>query len=295
MSRDCERWEGRLDAYLADELSDGERRDFLDHADACERCATLLALVADDLPELAASDAPDLISPVMAVTSGPACARAEALLGRRPDGDLTEREAVLLEGHLDGCGACSALAEALAAALPTLRELAAPPLDERFTYDVLRATRTSRSRKRAGAMSRLADRLGAWWGLQIERPRFAWEAAFVATVVAALLFAMPFSPARRAPARALAAVQASPAWMVDTAGRALAAAGDLLATIGDDLATRRSRTSPDRADLRRHGRQLGDALLHADPGAAGASLKAVAVDVDRMWDTWRAAAPDTLR
>ncbi|MBK6899556.1 MAG: zf-HC2 domain-containing protein [bacterium] len=287
MNTRCTAWEALLDAYLGGDLDGRDEAFFQSHAAACDRCRDLLRLVSDDLPALADPAEAQLADGVIAVTSGPACGRAEALLGARPDGNLSADETLLLQGHLDHCRACADLAVTLEAALATVRELAEPELDPSFTYDVLRATSATRARKRSGALPRLTDRLGAWWQGQAARPQFAWEAAFAATVVLVLLFGTPLSPARRAPARALAAVQASPAWMIDTAGELTGAAGTGIGVARRDVTERRNRTAPDRADLLRHSREAGAALLHGDLDTAAKRLHSAGGDLARLWDVWR--------
>lgn len=293
MNTRCTAWEALLDAYLDGALDGNDEAFFRSHAAACDRCRDLLRLVSADLPALAVEDeAPRLADSVIAVTSGPACGRAEALLVARPDGGLSADEALLLQGHLEHCPPCTDLARALDVALATVRELAEPELDLAFTYDVLRATSATRTRKRGGALPRLADRLGAWWQGQAARPQFPWEIAFAATVVLVLLFGTPLSPARRAPARALAAVQASPAWMIDTAGELTGVAGAGIGAVQQDVTERRNRTAPDRADLLRHGREAGAALLHGELDTAAARLRAVGGDLTQLWRDWRGGEPD---
>lgn len=287
MNTRCTAWEALLDAYLGGGLADDDAAFFRSHAAACDRCRDLLRLVSADLPALAGEEAPRLADSVIAVTSGPACGRAEALLGARPDGGLSADESLLLQGHLDHCRACADLALTLESALATVRELAEPELDPAFTYDVLRATSATRARKRGGALPRLADRFGAWWQGQAARPQFAWEVAFAATVVLVLLFGTPLSPARRAPAKALAAVQASPGWMIDTAGDLTGVAGERIGGVRQDVTERRNRTAPDRADLLRHGREAGAALLHGDFDTAAQRLRAAGGDLTRLWRDWR--------
>lgn len=287
MNTRCTAWEALLDAYLGGGLAADDAAFFRSHAAACDRCRDLLRLVSADLPALAGEEAPRLADSVIAVTSGPACGRAEALLGARPDGALSADESLLLQGHLDHCRACADLALTLESALATVRELAEPELDPAFTYDVLRATSAARARKCGGALPRLADRFGAWWQGQAARPQFAWEVAFAATVVLVLLFGTPLSPARRAPAKALAAVQASPGWMIDTAGDLTGVAGERIGGVRQDVTERRNRTAPDRADLLRHGREAGAALLHGDLDTAAQRLRAAGGDLTRLWRDWR--------
>ena len=297
MTRDCERWDARLDDFLAGRLDASEETLFLAHADFCPRCGDLLRLVGADLPDLGDAEdsaVPDLTADVMAATSGGSCERAAELLARRPDGDLSERDGALLDAHLAHCDDCCELARTLAWVLPTVADLADPELDAAFTYDVLRGTALYRERKRAGVLGRFGDRVRSWWGGQVRRPQFAWEVAFGATVVLVLLFGTPLSPGRETPARVLEVVRAGPDWILERAGNAVGAVGDLLSDLHADLETRRNRTAPDRSDLKRHGQEMGASLLDGDLDAAGEDLGAVREDFGKMWKNWRASRPDSL-
>jgi predicted anti-sigma-YlaC factor YlaD len=294
MRIDCMKWRELLDAHLEGALAAEARQDFLDHMDFCDECRELHLLVAADLPELSDVDTPDLAVDVLAATTGGACRRAEELLGRRTGGDLTEMQGCLLDAHLEHCTPCSELARTLAWVLPALGELAAPVLDGAYTYDVLRATSAARARKRAGHVTRSLDRVQAWWGEQIQRPQFAWEVSFAATVALVLVFGTPYSPAREAPARALEVVQASPGWIVGAVRELVGDAGEGIADLKTGLDDRRNRTAPDRSDLRRHGRNLGESLLQGDLPEASVDLKSVRGDLDKLWETWRRGDLDTL-
>lgn len=297
MNGHCERWQALLDGFLAGRLDAADRTFVLGHADGCESCRDLLKLVSADLPELGDPDglqAADLTGAVLAATTGPACARAEILLAERPDGTLKERDAALLDDHLDHCDACRELALTLTWVMPAVAELAEPELDPAFTYDVLRATAAVRARKRAGRLVRLGDRARAWWDDQTRRPLFALEAAFAATVLLVLFVGTPLSPARETPAKALQVVRAGPVWVLDQAGQAVGAAGELVGDVKEDIDGRRNRTAPDRSDLKRHGKALGSSLLRADFDEAGDDLRAVREDMKKMWENWRHSRPDSL-
>lgn len=290
----CEHWRDLLDAHLAGTLAAEDLGPFLDHLDDCEACRELHALVAADLPELTDVDAPDLTGGVLGATSGSACGRAEALIGARTDGALTETEGRLLDAHLEHCPTCAELASTLSWVLSSLEQLAAPELDTAYTYDVLRATSSARARKRAGLLPRFGDRTQAWWSQQIQRPQFVWEAAFAATVALVLVFGTPVSPAREAPARALRAVQASPGWVVDAIHELVGDAGEGIVDLKEELDDKRNRTAPDRSDLRRHGAKLGESLLQGDLSGASDGLQVVRDDLSKLWETWRLSEPDSL-
>nr|MBC8422951.1 zf-HC2 domain-containing protein [bacterium] len=152
MNGHCERWQALLDGFLAGRLDAADRTFVLGHADGCESCRDLLKLVSADLPELGDPDglqAADLTGAVLAATTGPACARAEILLAERPDGTLKERDAALLDDHLDHCDACQELAPTLTWVMPAVAGLAGPELDPGLSYDLLRPTAAARAPHRA--------------------------------------------------------------------------------------------------------------------------------------------------
>jgi hypothetical protein len=139
----------------------------------------------------------DLTRRILAATSGPACARAEALLAERSDDPL-------LAGHLGRCAPCRELAAALAWALPALPALAERDPGRAFTAAVL--ARTSR-RPASGLVPRLERAALAAMAL-VQRPRFALEAGWVGATLVAILIWSPIAPSGTA-GQAVAAVQSS--------------------------------------------------------------------------------------
>lgn len=157
-----------------------------------------------DPPGLLKTELEDLLAGVLARTTGPVCGRAHELL---PAEGLPETDRRLLALHLEGCAECRALAAALAALaedLPALAEMAPEP---GFAEDVL--ARTSRAAPAVPALERWARRLagglsGNWAALAggwrrtsavwVRRPRFAWEAAFLLTLVLSPVFAAAGAP-----------------------------------------------------------------------------------------------------
>jgi hypothetical protein len=290
MTMHCHQWDALFDDWRDGRLDPTAAEACRAHAAGCSRCADVLALFEDDA--LGADDLHgqvDLLSGVLARTSGSACGRARDLMGARPDGDLDDESVAMLAAHLEHCSECAALDGILAWAMPAVRELAEPEPDPAFTFDVLRATSAARHRRRSGAIYRVRERAVAWWETQISRPQFAWEAAFVATVLAVIVFGTPLSPARNTPRKALEAVEAGPGWMIGRAGSVVGAAGEAVVELKADIDRRRDLTAPNRADLRRHSGNLGEAVFDADADAARAELDRIRDDIDELWKTWRAA------
>lgn len=195
---DCRELEDRLEALVDGVLDDSERQRCARHLESCPRCRELTE------PLAAAAPPPeDLLGAVLARTCGSPCGRAESLLGDWLDGGLTGADRELLAAHLGSCGGCRALAAAmtrLAAELPALAELRP---GAGFVDAVLAATLPVRARLRRW--------WSAIWPRWVRRPRFASEAAFIATLVLVLVVAMPGSPLEAVPSRALDLAQTDPA------------------------------------------------------------------------------------
>lgn len=195
---DCRELEDRLEALLDGVLSELERRRCERHIEGCRPCRELAE------PLAGAAAPPDgLLEAVMARTSGPACDRAEALLGGWMDGELVGAERALMAEHLDACAGCRSLAaalERLARELPRLAELRPGP---GFVEAVLRATLPARVRLRRW--------WAAAWPRWVRRPRFASETAFVATTILLLVGIVPGSPLAALPSRALDLARGNPA------------------------------------------------------------------------------------
>jgi anti-sigma factor RsiW len=193
----CRELEGRLEALLDGELNEGERRRYARHLEGCPSCRELAE-------PLAVSAAPpdDLVDMVLARTSGSPCSQAERLLCDWLDGEIAGADRELVGGHLDSCDRCRSLAAAmvrLEVELPALVELRPEP---GFVDAVLAATLPVRVRLRRW--------WAAVWPQWVERPRFASEAAFVATMVLVLVFATPGSPLEAVPTKALDLARTDP-------------------------------------------------------------------------------------
>lgn len=186
---DCDLILERLDDLLEGRLSAAERDALELHLRDCPCCRELAALVGDELGRLAVKPPAGLADSILQRTSGSTCGSARARLCGYVDDEIGQVDRELVRLHLEGCEPCSALAGALALLATDLPALAGAEADERFVAGVLE--RTSGRRRPA---RRWAARLAAAWGETVRRPRFAWEAAYVATFVLALLFVTPASP-----------------------------------------------------------------------------------------------------
>jgi hypothetical protein len=201
---------------------------------------------------LSASEQEDLIRAILRRTIGSACSRARPHLAAPAGAPRDPILAALLASHVEHCADCARIAETaerLDALLPSLR--AEEPGDG-FEEQVFAATVHAARRRRRGA---LLD-----WRPVVLRPRFALEAAYVATLllwlakpIVAPLVASPRWGEVQHVARAVPDAVAGPAvaavWTqsragleasrrasLETLGVTQAAAAETLSTLGSTIA-----------------------------------------------------------
>jgi hypothetical protein len=201
--------------------------------------------------------------------------------------------------HLEHCERCSALHATLLwldHELPRLAELEPGTL---LTRAVLEATAPLRRRRRGPL-----EHLRQWWRRAQTRPRFAWEAAYIGTLVLVLLFGTSISPFRQVPQEALAILRVEPVAaitgtsrrLIDLHGavgavgsRAWDATGQRLVeraeAWGGGYAERHPGLAENVANLRAHSSALRGSLRAWD--FAGSSLLASEVGHD-LGGIWRA-------
>jgi anti-sigma factor RsiW len=227
----CERTQNLLFDYVDGSLDAAGREHVVSHLESCTVCAALVA----SLEQESADE--DLTRAVLSRTSKNGCEQSGERLPDWIDGSLDAFDAELVSGHVAHCEECAALAavmRTMSADLPALAEvetdgsftddvLAAtsarlpawvePTLaafaevepDERFLDDVMAATA-----HRQSPAVRWAARVEAWFGTLVQRPRIAWEGAYVMSVVLVLLVSFPGSPLAAMPQKALELVQTDP-------------------------------------------------------------------------------------
>ena len=181
---DCRDFEDRLDVFEAGLLPSEDQAGAWEHVRACLRCRTLLALVRGESNVLEPEAGNDLALAILHRTSGAACLEAVERLCDCVDGALgtDDQEIVLL--HLAHCPECGSLAETLVELSRNLPDMAALEPDAQFTGDVLRATAGVR-------WNRPRFDLQAWWNRLMCRPRFAWEVAYLGTLLILLALGNP--------------------------------------------------------------------------------------------------------
>lgn len=248
------------------------------------------------------------LSDVLARTSGPACGRALDLLPGLTDGELGDLDRRLVQGHLEHCPQCLAAAVVLGWLGGALDSMAVVDPGEAFTRRVLARTSGAAAieaeRRRLTGAAGLMDRLGRWWEERIQRPAFAMQAAYAATVVLVLLTAAPGAPLKQLPGQALELVQAGPDES-SVVGRALGGAGGWVESrtgavvdtgrgglasgwgrVRASWTARTTRTAADRVALRAQVGNMIDQAGRGRLGQAGYRLWEAGKAFGSFWNHW---------
>ena len=224
MDRRCKHLQPLLPEWVDGALETGRATELAAHVGSCVECSALVEVLRRDLANEGGISDPALTSAILEHTSGSPCARALDQLVDYSDGGLESAPRELMGLHLEHCPHCSpvgAVLQWMPTVLEEMRELAP---DENFLAEVLAATVGGEveaeldemtaepgrwSRGLAALDRRLEQLLVGARGLTA-RPMFTVEAAYVATVVAALLVATPASPYKELPRQALDWLQGRP-------------------------------------------------------------------------------------
>ena len=214
---DCLHFTNRIEALVDGAMPEDERLRAAAHAAGCPDCRALLASMQEAFaPEIAAPG--DLTEAILAQTSGPACGRAQSLVGDLIDGALDSADQDLCDAHLRHCPTCTAILTALVRLAEDLPSFAALPPDPPLVDDILVLTRPGRP----------------WWtvfrertrktGLRLlARPRIAWEAGYVAAMLVWLICGASWSPLRGTALEAQALVERSASGAQAAGARSVAA------------------------------------------------------------------------
>ena len=241
----CAEFQERLFEWLEGQLEAVEVERMRSHAAGCLRCRELEELATGDagLPVIEPPD--DMIASIMAQTTGGACDRALLLVSERLDmaaasevgtasgvGTASRAESdPLLEMHLESCPECARLAGALERLQRELPAMAEMQPDPGFVGDVMAATVGAAVPERAlapvqaatptpGFVSRpafdwrewvqslpLAARVSVFLERLAQRPRLAFEGAFVGTLAFVLVLGLPTAGVAELPSRLMAEVR----------------------------------------------------------------------------------------
>lgn len=258
----------------------------------------------------------DFIRNVLDRTSGSPCLRAEDLLPGLVEHRLEDLGRQLVQAHLEHCPGCRAVALALGWLGDLLPGLATIDPGDAFTARVMARTsgalNPAEKAVRAGATigpAGLMDRVGRWWEKQILKPQFALQFAYVATVILVLLTALPVSPLRGTPEKALQVVQAGPGtlpmvgqaqdWAEERASAILsrprAAITGQWEAVQEGISLRYRNSEDARTALGEHLKGAGDRLKAGELGEAGYALMQAAGSGRQVLHDWWPAESDTTR
>jgi predicted anti-sigma-YlaC factor YlaD len=198
---DCARFDRRLDELLDGSCTASEWKAAEEHARGCARCGLLLDGLAGVGEQQDASEADGLSAAVIARTSGNTCGAARDRLGDLVDRQLGEFDRELVEAHLSRCQACRELAGALALASDVLPSFASLEVPFALLPSVLAVT------SRRPPVPALGDRLAGWFERLAARPRFSLEAAYICTLLIALVFGNPVAAFKETSARGVSYAQ----------------------------------------------------------------------------------------
>lgn len=260
----CREFQRHLEAFVGGTLVPGVERDLHDHLRACAHCREMERLVRQSLlvPEVAPPD--DLTAAILDRTSGSPCVRSRELLCDYTDGRLGQIDTDLVRLHLETCDGCRAIAVALALLAEDLPAMARLSPGEDFVADVVASTVPAPV---------VETPKPSWWERLVERPRLAWETAYVGAFVLWIVFSLPIPAVRAVPEKALSFVTGNP---VETLrepttelGRGLwgatgAKGVETVRNVKTGIVERYARTGEARDDVRRHGTELGEAVKTLD-------------------------------
>jgi hypothetical protein len=185
----CSGFEERFERFREGKLTPEDCRAVEEHLLACAYCRELMEIASEGLSFPALDPPQDLTPSILERTSGPACRRAHEHLCDYVDGKLEAGYGEILALHVAHCGDCSKLAASLAELNETLPQMSELEPGVHFTFRVLRAT----SRLLPEVRLSPGLRLQRWWLRLIQRPRFSWEAAYLATVLMVCVLGNPLT------------------------------------------------------------------------------------------------------
>lgn len=313
----CERISEQLADFVEGRLSDVERRAVEAHVSGCAACRHLLEALQGSLGVLGAArlgahdteaGAEGLSAAILARTSGSTCGRAQGLLCDLVDATLAPVEAQLVESHLEHCGRCASLRATLVWLRGELPHMARLEPRTDIVPEILAATRAATVGS-SGRMDAIVAAVRGWWGHVVARPRFAWEAAYVATLIVVLLFGTSVSPFRSVPSRAMAAIQVDPRVAVQATSQQLRAlhagignAGGAFwdATGGRAIDGLQSRTSayaethpgmaPAWKGFVQHSSDLRHSIAARNLAGASLDMRSMGDDLNALWKSLRTPA-----
>ena len=227
----CAPIQDRLFEYVDGSLDAATHERVASHIASCAECAALAA-------SLERTKTPDeeLTRAVLSRTTRDACEQSAERIPDWIDGALDAIDSELVAGHVSHCTDCEALAAVMRTMTVDLPTLAVIEPDADFADDVMAATADRLPDWVDSALAAFAEvepdarflddvmaatayktpalnwaaRLEEWVTGLLQRPRIAWEGAYVATVFLVLLVGFPGSPLAGVSQKALELAQTDP-------------------------------------------------------------------------------------
>jgi hypothetical protein len=188
-NKGCHFVEDGLEDILAERLSPDKQASLDSHLARCETCRRLLKIAQGRSDAFSIDSTEELTQAILGRTSGIGCRRARTQLPDWVDQQLTPEDADLLQQHLKHCAACKALTEVLFELGTDLPKLAEIEPDSDFAATVLEATLGPNQPAGTWLNSKRT-----WWQRLFQRPRIAWEVAYLGTLLALGIFLIIPSP-----------------------------------------------------------------------------------------------------
>jgi len=211
----CDRIQDRLFEYIDVSLDATAHERVASHLDNCGDCAALAA----SLNRTGAPDE-DLTRAILGRTMRDVCEQSGERIPDWVDGHLDALDTELVAGHVSHCTDCEAISSVMRSMAIDLPSLAEVEPDGHFVDDVMAATADrlpdwvdstlaafvevepdarfldevlAATVRKAPQLS-WAARVEEWFAGLFQRPRIAWEGAYLASVVLVLLVGFPGSP-----------------------------------------------------------------------------------------------------
>ena len=136
------------------------------------------------------------------------------------------------------------------------------------------------------------NRKPSWWERLTQRPRLAWETAYVGAFVLWVAFSIPVPAVRAMPGKALSLLSSNPVEELreptsqlsrDVWGATGAKSVDTARNVKTGIVERYSRTDDARSDLRRHGADLGDAVKSLDLDGSLDAVNGIRKGAGSVW------------
>ena len=263
----CREFQDRLEALVGGTLAPEVERELRDHLRSCVHCREMEELVSGGVlvPEVSPPD--DMTAAILDRTSGSPCVRCRELLCDFTDDTLERIERIdtdLVRLHLETCDGCRAISVVLTRLAEDLPAMARLSPDDDFVSDVVGSTVPAPV---------VAASKPSWWERLVERPRLAWESAYVGAFVLWVVFSLPLPAIRAMPQKALSLMSGNPVETLrepatqlgrDVWGATGAKGVDTVQNVRTGIVERYARTGEARNEFRRHGAELGEAVKSLD-------------------------------